>query len=721
MIISAVSVMIENSKFKFFRPNRWVGRLLLAGLLVGYLSYTVLFQQNETQSIADVKRENLLDFGEYHEAVVAATARLANKYHYRKKELTNDFSEQILFEYLESLDPQKVYFLSSDVRDFESNRFYFDNFLKRGKLDEIFSIFRVYQQRVNERADYAISKIDYPFDFELNEDIQINRSDEDWPISEVEQNALWDSLIKESILTLRLNGEDETRIKETMASRYDRIRNSVAMSNAFDVIEIFLNSYLKELDPHSQFFSPHSSSNLRISISQQIEGIGAMLRTENEYTVVQGVITGGPAHLSKRLHIGDRIVGVSNGGDEEFQDIVGWRIEDVVDLIRGPKGTTVNLKVLRKDAPRGTPADHVVLVRQTVKLEEQMAKKSTVEIDSDGEIFQLGVIQLPSFYSSFLETDDSDLVTTSSADDVKEFLIEFEEQQIDGLVVDLRGNGGGALNEAVELTSMFIPSGPVVQVENSQKELRIHADSDGQTVYDGPLVVLVDRHSASASEIFSAAMQDYGRAIVVGETTFGKGSLQNIWPLGQLAKEKNVDLGALKLSTAQFFRVNGISTQHLGVIPDVLFPTNELIANSGERSFENALPESAIKPTRHTKHWHKKIEIQNKIPEIRELNRIRMELNPLMKIIVEQDRMAFHRETPTIVSLNENLRKQSLESDQDEQLGLLNEVRSLFGLDPVDTVTDDAYPSDRIGDIFLDEAINILADLVSLQNADNRS
>ena len=289
------------------------------------------------------------------------------------------------------------------------------------------------------------------------------------------------------------------------------------------------------------------------------------------------------------------------------------------------------------------------------------------------------------------------------------------------MVVDLRGNGGGALNEAVELTSMFIPSGPVVQVENSQKELRIHADSDGQTVYDGPLVVLVDRHSASASEIFSAAMQDYGRAIVVGETTFGKGSLQNIWPLGQLAKEKNVDLGALKLSTAQFFRVNGISTQHLGVIPDVLFPTNELIADSGERSFENALPESVIKPTRHTKHWHEKIEIQNKIPEIRELNRIRMELNPLMKIIVEQDRMAFHRETPTIVSLNENLRKQTLESDQDEQLGLLNEVRSLFGLEPVDTVTDDAYPSDRIGDIFLDEAINILADLVSLQNAENRS
>ncbi len=693
-------------------------RILVVSLIVGYSVYAVVSQLNETQSSTGTVSPPLLVADIYHSAIVAAAAELADQYHYRNRPLNNEFSEEILAEFLNALDPRKMYFLASDIRNFESNRYYYDNFLKKGKLDEVFAIYRTYRQRVQERTDYAISMLDFPFDFELNDTLQSDRSEAPWPSSQGDRDALWKHLIKNDILSLKLNGEEEKQIRETLASRYERINNSVAMSNAFDVIEVFLNAYLKELDPHSEFFSPHSSSNLRISISQQIQGIGAMLRTENEYVVVQGIIRGGPADLSKNLHAGDRIIAVAGDDDRYFQDIVGWRIEDVVDLIRGPKETTVHLKVLRKDATPGTPAETIELVRQTVRLEEQMAKKSTIEIDSDGKILQLGVIQLPAFYSNVMDMDDSDESPSSSADDIKEFLIEFQEQLVDGLVMDLRGNGGGALHEAVELTSMFIPSGPVVQVENGEKELDIHADKDEQVVYDGPLVVLVDRGSASASEIFTGAMQDYGRGIVVGETTFGKGTLQNIWPLNQLAKTDKIDLGALKLSTAQFFRVNGVSTQHLGIIPDVLFPTNEFISKSGERALENALPESAIEPPLRIRHWHRKFKINNRISEIRQLNRARMELNPLVDILVERERLSFNRVAPSTISLNESKRKQSLDSDLEEQLDYINQVRSIFALEPVDAVSNDAFPSEQFGDVFLDEAINILADLVTLERVE---
>ena len=704
------------------RRINWIVGLLLVGLIFGFFANAILFPQNKAQSIADETPASLLRTSTNHASVVAATVELASQYHYRNKTLTNEFSSEILKQYLEALDPQRAYFLASDIRDFETNRFYYDNFLKKGELEEVFEIFRVYQQRVEERANFAITLLEHPFDYGLNEQLEMNRADSPWLVTKAEQDALWKTLVKDDILTLKLNEETDEQITETLASRYERFRNSIVMSNAFDVIEIYLNAYLKELDPHSEFFSPHSTSNLKISISQQIEGIGAMLRTESKYTVVQGIITGGPAHLSKRLHIGDRIIAVGNDDDDEYQDIVGWRIEDVVDLIRGPRGTTVNLRILRKDAVPGAPVETVSLVRQTVKLEEQMAKNSTVEIETEGQILQLGVIQLPAFYSNFLDSDDSEVMNSSSSGDVKRLLLEFKEQDIDGIIIDLRGNGGGALHEAVELTGMFIATGPVVQVENSESDIEVYRDEDGgQVVYSGPLVVLVDRSSASASEIFASAIQDYGRGIIVGETTFGKGTLQNIWPLSQLAKDRGTDLGALKLSTAQFFRVNGTTTQHLGVIPDVLFPTNEFVADSGERALDNALPGSVIAAARNAVPWHQKAAIENRIPELRQLNRARTQLNPLMQLLVERDRLAFHRSTPDYVSLNQVERESSLDEDQQQQLDYINEVRSLFGLELTDSVSDDAFPTERIGDVFLDEAVNILADLIALESSTSGS
>ncbi len=709
--------MKNKFRLRFSSSRSQLGKWLLFGTAIGFLAYGGLAQQNNTQSAAATSPNELLATDKHHQSVVVATSKLANKFHYRNKPLTNELSEEILGEYLEALDPQRVYFLAADIRNFESNRFYYDNFLQKGDLAEVFHIFEIYQHRVRERTDHAISLLDYPFDFELNEQMQIDRSLENWPADGSEQDTVWKKLVKHDILTLNLSNESEERTTEILKSRYQRFQNTISMSNAFDVIEIFLNAYLKELDPHSEFFSPHSSSNLRISISQQLEGIGAMLRTENEHTVVQGIITGGPAHLSKRLHVGDRIVAVGNPDGSIYEDIVGWRLEDVVDLIRGPKGTTVHLKILRKDAAAGSPADSIAIVRQRVKLEEQMAKKSTFELETEGRIMQLGVIQLPSFYSNFLDSDGSDNTPSSSAGDVRRYLDELKSQGVDGVIVDLRGNGGGALREAVDLTSMFIPAGPIVQVEDSEDHLEVHEDFDGNVVYDGPLVVLVDRGSASASEIFAGAIQDYGRGVIVGETTFGKGTLQNIWPLSQLAQKDDIDLGALKLSTAQFFRVNGTSTQHLGVVPDVLFPTNKFVSKSGERALDNALPSSVIEPSKGAQMWRQKLKIEKNLPEIKQLNRARVELNPLMKILVERDQQSFHRTAPSVVSLNINERQSTLATDRSEQLAYINKVRSLLGLDAAETISDEAFPSEMIGDIFLDEAVNILADLVTLQSS----
>ena len=712
--------MNKQTRFKSTNSKKFFGAFVLAALLVGYFTFITVSQQSETQSIASSSAESLLTTTKHHQSVVAATVKLADKFHYRNKPLTNEFSKEILQEYLATLDPQKAYFLASDIVEFESNRLYYDNYLKGGKLNEVFKVFTVYQQRVQERADYAVSLLDYPFDFSLDQELKLDRSSSNWSLDQEEQDDLWKHLVKDDILTLRLNGESEEQISEILGSRYERFRNSIAMSNAFDVIELFLNSYLKELDPHSEFFSPHSSSNLKISISQEIEGIGAMLRNEREHTVVQGIIAGGPAHLSKRLHVGDRIVAVGNGDGSKFRDIVGWRLEDVVDLIRGPKGTTVYLKVLRKDAVPGANTESIALVRQKVKLEEQMAKKSTVEIEAEGEILQLGIIQLPAFYSNFMSTSDSDGTSSSSASDVRRHLTELRDQGVDGIVIDLRGNGGGALQQAVQLTGMFIPSGPVVQVEDSENNLDVYEDTNIEVIYEGPLVVLVDRRSASASEIFAGAIQDYGRGVVVGETTFGKGTLQNIWPLNQLARNDDIDLGALKISTAQFFRVNGTSTQHLGIVPDVIFPTNASVANSGERALENALLGSVIEPSKQTNPWHQKDKIENKIPELRRLNRIRMELNPLMNVLVERDELTFHRSAASVVSLNEELRKNTLDEDREEQLAYINELRSLFGLEPADSVSNEVYPSEQIGDVFVDEAVNILTDLITLDVSDTK-
>ena len=689
-------------------------RILTTGIfLILSLSVvsTVLYYDRDIQ-IASADSEPL-NTDLRHMAAVITTSSLVNLYHYQNRQLNNEFSTVILDGYLTTLDPFKNHFLAQDVRAFDSNRFYFDDFLEDGNLDEIINIFRVYQERVIERAEFAKSILSGSFDFGMHDEIDLDPDNSQWAESREEYDIRWKRLVKDDVLELKLAEMNDDEIKTTLMQRYDRFSQAVTRYDADDVVELFLNSYLREIDPHSGYFSPHSSDNLKISISQQIEGIGAMLRTESEHTIVHSVITGGPAARTEKLNSGDKIVGVGNDQDTDFVDVIGWRLDDVVDLIRGPEGTTVYLKILPKDALPGSMPFELGIVRERVKLEEQMAKKSTVEISTDNNILRLGIISLPAFYSELFDNDSAS--TRNSSSDVRILLQELKEQEVDGIVMDLRGNGGGALHEAVALTGLFIETGPVVQVENYNYELDIRWDRDPHIAYEGPLAVLVDRDSASASEIFAGAMKDYRRGIVIGETTFGKGIVQTIWPLSRWTGEENS--GAVKLSTAQFYRINGSSTQHLGVVPDIVFPTNDFVAATGERALENSLPGGSIDPVKSVVSWKHAQSIANYMTELRLRNSERTVVNPAFEYIVENERQSLARSELTKVHLNEDKRRKVLDDSRTDQLENLNKLRVSLGLEIVEEINEEAYPSERVGDVFLDEALNVLADLIVLNGS----
>lgn len=691
---------------------RWK-RVVLSAIVLLFVTFvlSVVFSyESTTTSAVATEAIETLEASQHHRKVVVTIANLASRYHYREKELTNDFSEEILNEYLNILDPQKRFFLASDVSSFSSNKIYFDNYLLEGDLREIFVIFRVFQARVEERSRYAKSMLDFPLDFGLDEIIELNRSQEEWSNSQEEYDGLWRRLVKNDILTLKLNDTDPEKIKETLYSRYNRLHQRTAKYNSEDVIEIFLNSYLSLIDPHSAYYSPHSSDNLAIQLSQQIEGIGATLITENDHTVIHSVITGGPAELSNKLKSGDKIIGVRNGDESEFTDIIGWRIRDVVDMIRGPKGTTVHLRIIPADALSESSFEDVAIVRDRVKFEEQMARKSLFQIEANGRILQLGVITLPTFYSELYESNDKN--ARSSSRDVKRLLHELNDQQIDGLVMDLRGNGGGALQEAVNLTGLFIRSGPVVQVEDAKGKIHIQSDTDGAIDYKGPLVVLIDRHSASASEIFAAAIQDYRRGIIIGETSYGKGVVQTLWPLARWLKRDNS--GTVKLSTAQFYRINGKGTQHSGVLPDILFATNEFVSDFGERSLRNAILPNQIASAKSVNLWHNAAYLENRISELRRLNSERSRYNPIVNYLVKREEYAKIRNEQQFMYLNEEKRRQSVESSLLDELSILNSLRLKLGMDAVDEILDETFVAMNLDDVYQDMALSVLSDLITI-------
>ncbi len=520
--------------------------------------------------------------------------RFLTRFHYKRVPLDDQMSSKILERYVESLDGEKLFFLKSDADEFARFKTQLDDAIYEGELEPPFEIFRRYIVRVDERTQHARVLLEKGFDLTVEEKYVADREKAVWAGSRAELEDLWRRRVKNDWLRLKLAGKPDDDIKKTLDKRYRSFKDRVGELDGEDVFQTFMNAYASAIEPHTGFLGPRASENFSISMRLSLEGIGAVLQRDDEYTVVRQVVRGGPAHKLGTIKVGDRIVAVGQSKGGAMQDVVGWRLDDVVELIRGKKGSTVLLDVIAADAPIDSKPVQVAVVREEVKLEEQAAKKSVLEIPDGAYTRKIGVIALPTFYHDFEGRRKGDANYRSSTRDVAKLLRELKNEGVEGVVVDLRENGGGSLTEATQLSGLFIDRGPVVQVRDAQGRVSVESDTEAGVAWDGPLAVLVNRSSASASEIFAAAMQDYGRALIIGETTFGKGTVQNLVDLDNVAQNDEPRFGQLKLTIAQFFRVNGGSTQHRGVVPDISFPTTWDPAEYGESALDNALPWTSI-------------------------------------------------------------------------------------------------------------------------------
>lgn len=511
-------------------------------------------------------------------------------YHYRDTNLNDSLSSVIFDNYIKSLDGNKNYFLASDIQSFQKYRFQMDDDLKTGNLVPAFYIFNIYKQRVEARLEYALAHSSDQFDFTKDETYKYNRDKVPYSKTSEELDELWRKVLKNQALSLKLSGSDDEKIAKTLTDRYERFSNNVSKYNSNDVFEIFMNSVTEAFDPHTNYFTPLNAEDFQMNSRKSLEGIGATLQQENDFTKIVDLRPGGPAFLSGEINKDDRVVGVAQGAEGDMIDVVGWRSDEVAGKIRGPKGTLVRLKILPAGSGAGSPTREVALVRDKIKLDDARAKKQVIKYTQNGQEYNLGVITVPDFYLNADELEEGKKDYISSTNDVKRLIAEMEEEGIDGIMIDLRNNGGGALFEAINLSGLFLKGGPVVQVKYANGRVERGNDDDKTFYYDGPMNVMINRFSASASEIFAGAMQDYKRGVIVGEQTYGKGTVQNVRGLGDFLREKTDDkLGLIKYTIAKFYRVNGSSTQHLGVTPDVSFPSAFNAEEFGESSRPSAL------------------------------------------------------------------------------------------------------------------------------------
>jgi len=638
--------------------------------------------------------------------------------HYERKRLNNDLSSQVFDTLLDDLDSTRSYFLASDVKAFEPFRYELDEALSRGNMEPAFTVFNRFQQRVSERLSFLLTELDKnakSYRYDVNESLNLDREDAPWAATTDDLNDLWRKRLKNSILNLRLAGKEDDDIIELLTKRYQNQLNRVHQSKPVDAYQTFMNAVTRSFDPHTQYFSPRNSENFNINMSLSLQGIGAVLQTEDEHTKVVRLVPGGPAAQAANLAPEDKIIGVAQG-NEEMVDVIGWRLDEVVDLIRGPKNSTVRLEIL-PEASGSSDSKIISIVRDEVKLEEQSAQKEIIEIQDGKDTRRMGIIDIPTFYIDFEGRMNNVPDYRSTTRDVRRLVRELVDEKVDGIIIDLRSNGGGSLEEAINLTGLFIPTGPVVQVRSARGNVEVLRDRDPEVLYSGPLTVLVNRLSASASEIFAGAIQDYGRGLVIGGQTFGKGTVQSLRPLTE---------GQLKITQAKFYRVSGESTQHQGVIPDILFPSLFDKEKIGESALELALPWDTIKPA----HRGDKKTISNKLPQLRELHEARIETNPDFIFVREQKALVTEMREKTSVSLNEATRKAEREDNDRRRLALENKRRKAKGLELLESLDDnsDDNSNDADGktdavadapeetDAMLEEAGRILLDYMKLSS-----
>ena len=644
--------------------------------------------------------------------------KLSNR-HYRNQILDDDLSAAMLEKYLDNLDPAKVFFLRSDISRFErSYASTLDDSLSRGDLSAGYEIYSVFYKRAQQRLNAAIELLQDPeehFDFNKEEFLPINEDSLTWAATPTAAEDLWRKRIKLGLLNFKLNGDSLDDAREKMLKRYKNQLGRIEQTNANDAFEVLINALTLLYDPHTSYLSPRTSENFNISMSLSLEGIGAVLQSEDDYTKVVRLIAGGPAHKQGQLQPADRIVAVGQGKKGELVDVIGWRLDDVVKLIRGKKNTLVRLQVIPADAGDDSIRKDIQISRDKVKLEEQAAKKGILELTDGERLFKLGVINVPAFYLDFDAWRRGDRNFKSTTGDVLKLLRELEQENIDGLIVDLRNNGGGSLQEATTLTDLFIDQGPVVQIRQTNETISRHYRSRRPAVYRGPLVVLTNRLSASASEIFAGAIQDYGRGLIVGSQSFGKGTVQSLTP---------VHRGQLKITESKFYRVSGDSTQHRGVLPDIAFPPLVDKEEVGESAYETALPWDKIHAVAHASYF----DFDSMLDTLRHKHAQRTAVDPDFVFLQQQMQAVQERKGIKQVSLNEEERRAEQAKLKLRSLTIENQRRKAKGLETYANVADweerqedhDSEPLDTSSrdldtddDTYLAEAGYILLDVIN--------
>jgi carboxyl-terminal processing protease len=650
-----------------------------------------------------------------HEKIGQLVSEFIQKSHYRHADVDDDLSSKVLDRYIYALDNNRMYLLASDVESFEPYRYQLDDMVRSEPLDPVFEIFGVYRTRVRERLNFALLQLETEPDFSIDETYVFDREDQPWLQTEAELDELWRKRVKNDAMNLRLAEKDWTETQEILHKRYSRFLKRMDQIKSDDVFETFMNAFAHTLDPHSSYLSPRNSEEYRIQMSLSYFGIGASLQIDDDYVMVINIIPGGPAAIDGKLQPKDRITGVAQGEQGDLIDVIGWRLDDVVQLIRGPADTVVRLQIMPAGALPGAPEKIISLTRNQVKLEEQAAKSETIMVPREGRDWSIGVIKVPSFYRDYRALSNGDKDYTSTTKDVRRLIRELEDEGIDGLIIDLRNNGGGHLTEATALSGLFIDNGPVVQLRNSSGRISRLDDPDPvpRVSYNGPLAVLVNRFSASASEIFAAAIQDYARGVIIGQQTFGKGTVQNLYSLDQYVRRPDeAGLGQLTLTIGKYYRVTGESTQHRGVWPDIALPSAIDVELVGESVRETALPWDTIKTTK----FQAGAPLDNTISSLMASHYSRSKDDPdyqyLMAGILDVEQIR----AQTSVSLNLEARRAEREDEIKRRLDRENERRAALQLEPVATMEE--LEALEPPDVHLDEAAAIVTDLAELREID---
>ena len=681
---------------------------------------------------------------EQQSLVTKEVVGLLENYNYKKPKLNDSISSIVFDRYIKALDPSRYYFLESDIKEFETNRYNLDDDFRIGDLSTPFYIFNVYLKRYNERVNYSISQIKNKYDFNQNDTYVYDREKLPWAKTAAELDEIWKKRVKYELVNLKIAGTDDAKNVETLTKRYTNLKSQAAKFNNQDVFQILMDAFTEAVDPHTNYFNPRNAEAFNQEMSRSLEGIGAVLQSENEVTKIASIMPGGPAFKSKKLNAGDKIIAVAQGADGEFEDIIGWRIDNAVSKIKGPKGTTVRLKVIPVGQELSSKPQIITLVREKIILADQSAKKVVKTVESDGKPYKIGVIKIPAFYADFKAANAGDPNYKSTTRDVRLLIDTLKNMdKVDAIVVDLRANGGGSLNEAIELSGLFIGKGPVVQVKDYRNSVKVYKDEDNNIVWDGPMGVMIDRLSASASEIFAGAIQDYGRGIIMGTQSYGKGTVQSsidlnslmnssmLQKLAALFKKNESDkktitvkensptvtivdkngvpqLGQINLTMAKFYRVSGNSTQHKGVIPDINFPSIYPLDKIGEDTEPSALPFDMVNPSTYNTVY----DLNAAKAALLKLHEKRMSKSLDYKILKEDIAEGKKRENETSITLNEAKLKAERDALEAKSLARLNQVRAEKGLAPLKK--GEKTSKEEASDFIEDESMNIMVDFMKL-------